>query len=152
MLKRKDKNQQLVHAASMKTRSVLVLSATHIVKCRISRYVYNLYPGRKSNPAPHQLTRHTNQTYVELTPSRWNVDFAYLLELVRQHRLTDEQLMSQIGEDIRLLRLSQGYSRPDCARMLELDLQMLIAVENGIGNLAAAYWILDTMQTLFWVK
>jgi ribosome-binding protein aMBF1 (putative translation factor) len=57
---------------------------------------------------------------------------------------TEEARQAQrIGEQLRQVRSSAGCSRADLARALRLDLELIVAVENGYGPLTPAQSILE---------
>ena len=56
--------------------------------------------------------------------------------------------VSQIGEQLRQARIAAGYSRAQLARVLCLDCELLVAVENGYGDLSTAQSLFRQAQRL----
>lgn len=54
--------------------------------------------------------------------------------------------VAMIGEQLRLLRRRVGCSRSQLAHLLRLDLELVVAVENGMGSLDAARDLLHAAQ------
>jgi hypothetical protein len=54
--------------------------------------------------------------------------------------------IAAIGTQLRCLREKHSYSRLELANLLSVDVELLIAVENGFGNLKTAQWLLQLVQ------
>jgi len=46
--------------------------------------------------------------------------------------------ISKLGQALREMRSQTGYSRSQLASLLNVDLELIVAVENGMGNRTAA--------------
>ncbi len=56
--------------------------------------------------------------------------------------------MRRLSEQLRRARRIRGYSRPDLATALGVDVALVVALENGYGSLEAARWVLAQARRL----
>jgi hypothetical protein len=66
--------------------------------------------------------------------------------LLYQQAADEAEKVMGIGEEIRRLRMSAGYSRINLAELLDVDLELLTAVELGIGNLETAELLFERVK------
>lgn len=62
--------------------------------------------------------------------------------LLLEHPPQEKQQLKHIGEEIRAARMASHYSRQDFARLLNIETELVVALENGYGNLETAQRIL----------
>ena len=56
--------------------------------------------------------------------------------------------ISRIGEQVRYQREILRCSRTNLASLLQLDIELIVAIENGFGNLSDAKNLLERMKSV----
>lgn len=56
--------------------------------------------------------------------------------------------VESIGQRLRLLRQTFQISRPQMARLLDCDIELLTAIENGFGDLGHALLLIENLEML----
>ena len=66
-----------------------------------------------------------------------------------QDRSVEEiRQVKEIGDELRLLRKACGFSRLQLVTLLGLDIELLVAVENGYGDLEMAIRLLEMTRSV----
>lgn len=119
--------------------------------------VYGVLPGRLAGGSPIRLAYAAiaidGGSHCGGSPERFvgaplpaNPQFARVRDFCMQSRTPHEATqVEQIAGQLRSLRASLGFSRLELARQLEIDLEMLVAIENGYGNLETVKPLLDRL-------
>ncbi len=68
--------------------------------------------------------------------------------LLEKPDLNTEQQVRFIGHRIRHYRHTLGLSRAELAGQLEVEVEILVTIENGCGDVETAFWLLESVQQL----
>jgi hypothetical protein len=72
----------------------------------------------------------------------------YRQALLERQDAAAEQQVIFIGHRIRSCRHALGLSRAELAGQLEVEVEVLVTLENGCGDVETAFWLLESVQQL----
>jgi hypothetical protein len=158
--KRTFQGQGLVEYALIFVLVVIVMLNLALLGRVISRY--NDSDRGQSSPLDqetHKPSNHIKKVYISRSNFEQSSESASRLDIENLWNYRDLCIYDQstqegdavqlIGENLRRLRWSKGYSRSECACKLGVDAELLIIVENGFGDLDTAHSLLArARQTL----
>jgi DNA-binding XRE family transcriptional regulator len=72
----------------------------------------------------------------------------YRQALLEHQDATTERQVTLIGHWIRSCRSALRLSRAELAGQLEVEVEVLVTIENGCGDVETAFWLLESVQQL----
>lgn len=72
----------------------------------------------------------------------------YRQTLLEEQDANTARQISIIGQEIQSCRHTLRLSRAELAGQLEIEVEVLVTIENGCGDLLTAFWLLESVQQL----
>lgn len=105
--------------------------------------------NKKNDPAGNDPTGSDDEKPDNVMPIAAGLRIPVYREYCARVRTPEEaELIKRIGDELQLFRQRNGFSRSQLANLLPCDLELIVAVENGFGDLKTASTLLASAHNL----